>query len=72
MEGCGPKDAAERLSGWYGVGKKETPQRMVEGSSATEHQKVNPDSSTSTDIRPSDGEGLRQKASAGSAARLLG
>jgi hypothetical protein len=20
MEGCGPKDASERLSGWYGVG----------------------------------------------------
>jgi hypothetical protein len=49
MEGCGPKDAAERLSGWYGVGKKETPQRMVEGSSATEHQKINPDFSTSSD-----------------------
>jgi DNA primase len=49
MEGCGPKDAAERLSGWYGVGKKETPQRMAEGSSGTVHQKINPDSSTSSD-----------------------
>jgi hypothetical protein len=49
MERCGPKDAAERLSAWHGVGKKETPQRMVEGSSATEHQKVNPDHSIPRD-----------------------
>jgi DNA primase len=49
MEGCGPKDAAERLSGWYGVGNKETPQRMAEGSSGTVHQKINPDFSTSSD-----------------------
>jgi len=26
MEGCGPKDAAERLSGWYSVGQVRTPQ----------------------------------------------
>jgi hypothetical protein len=49
MEKCGSKKAAERLSGWYGVGKKETPQRMAEGSSTTGHQKVNPDFSTSSD-----------------------
>ncbi len=32
MEGCGMKEAAERLSGWYGVGQIKTPQRMAEGS----------------------------------------
>jgi len=35
MDGCGPKDAAERLSGWYGVGRMKTPQRMAEGSKQT-------------------------------------
>jgi hypothetical protein len=49
MEGCGPKKAAELLSGWYSVAQKETPQRMAEGSSATVHQKINPDINISSD-----------------------
>ena len=32
MENCREKDAAQRLSDWYGVGQSKTPQRMAEGS----------------------------------------
>jgi len=32
MEGCREKDAAQKLSEWYGVGKRETPQHMAEAS----------------------------------------
>ncbi len=49
MEGCGPKDAAERLSGWYGVGQAKTPQRTPEGSKPTEMQKTYPEPSTGSD-----------------------
>jgi len=49
MEGCGPKEAAERLSGWYGVGQAKTPQRMAEGSKPTEMQKTYPEPSTGSD-----------------------
>lgn len=52
MERCGAKEAAQRLSRWYGIGQKEAPQRMAEGQSTTSttvHQKSNPDSSTPTD-----------------------
>ena len=49
MEGCRAKDAAEKLSAWYGVGQAKTPQRMAEGSKQTEHQKTYPEPSTGSD-----------------------
>jgi hypothetical protein len=32
MEGCREKDAAQKLSEWYGVGQSKTPQHMAEAS----------------------------------------
>ena len=49
MEGCKPKDAAERLSEWYGVGQAKTPQHMAKGSKPTEMQKNYPEPSTGSD-----------------------